>query len=544
MTPNTAPRSRRRLLLGLTLGSGAGLVVLLLVLASRVPISSHALRQKVVETLAERLDAEVELAELHLRVFPRFHAEGAGLTIRHKRRHDVPPLISVKSFSLHADLAGLMRKHVDQVRLNGLEIDIPPSPHDDDDDKAEGARKGGEPAKADETPRAGKAEHKEKMRAAREYIVDNLVSSDAKLVIIPRKKDKQPKVWAIHELYMRTVAFDRAMPFDATLTNAVPPGEIATKGSFGPWHAEDPGATPLKGTFTFAKADLSVFKGISGILSAHGEFGGTLDRIGIHGETDTPDFTVAVSGHPVPLHTDYRATVDGTNGDTLLDRIDGKFLNTSLVAKGSVIDLPGKAGREVRLDVTMENARLEDVLRLAVKQAKSPMQAALKLMTKLVLPPGDRDVVEKLRLDGQFSIARAKFTDLDVQKKLNELSNRSLGNAPNGAEQNVVSDFNGRFRLADGTLALQPLTFTMPGARVALDGSYGLKSEMINFKGTLFMDAKISETQTGFKRVLLKAIDPLFKGDGGGSAIPIKIEGSRSNPAFGLDKGRVFHRGG
>jgi hypothetical protein len=33
-----------------------------------------------------------------------------------------------------------------------------------------------------------------------------------------------------------------------------------------------PGRTPLKGKFTFGRADLSVFKGISGILSAHGTF--------------------------------------------------------------------------------------------------------------------------------------------------------------------------------------------------------------------------------------------------------------------------------
>ena len=66
---------------------------------------------------------------------------------------------------------------------------------------------------------------------------------------------------------------------------------------------------------------------------------------------------------------------------------------------------------------------------------------------------------------------------------------------------------------------------------------------MLDFTGTLLMDAKISETQTGLKRLLLKAVDPLFKKDGGGSAIPIKIGGKRSDPAFGLDRSRVFHRG-
>jgi len=39
-------------------------------------------------------------------------------------------------------------------------------------------------------------------------------------------------------------------------------------------------------------------------------------------------------------------------------------------------------------------------------------------------------------------------------------------------------------------------------------------------------------------------VDPLFKQkDGSGSAIPIKIGGSRNAPDFGLDVRRVFRRG-
>ena len=35
----------------------------------------------------------------------------------------------------------------------------------------------------------------------------------------------------------------------------------------------------------------------------------------------------------------------------------------------------------------------------------------------------------------------------------------------------------------------------------------------------------------------------LFKNDGGGSSLPIKIAGKRSDPQFGLDVRRVFRRG-
>jgi len=280
-------RTRRRIWLWAALGSGIFLLIALLAIASWVPFSSDTLRARVVATLADRLDAEVELQDLQLRVFPRFRADGIGLTIRHKSRHDVPPLISVKTLRVDANFIGLLRKHVAEITLNGLDIEIPPNRQDQsrDADAPEVAPPGGKLPGSD-------------------VIFDHLRTIDARLAIIPSEKGKAPRVWDIHELDMRDVGFDRAMPFDATLTNAVPPGEIATKGSFGPWQREDPGTTALEGTFTFAHADLGVFKGISGTLSAHGEFGGQLGQLGIHGETDTPDFTLSVSGHPMPLHTD------------------------------------------------------------------------------------------------------------------------------------------------------------------------------------------------------------------------------------------------
>ena len=126
-------------------------------------------------------------------------------------------------------------------------------------------------------------------------------------------------MWAIHTLTMHSVGSDTAMPFQALLKNAIPPGDIAiTRGSFGPWHAKQPGQTPLSGDFTFARADLGVFKGISGVLSAKGTFDGLLHRIKIHGETTVPEFALVSAGNPVPLHAKYDATVDGTNGDTFL----------------------------------------------------------------------------------------------------------------------------------------------------------------------------------------------------------------------------------
>jgi hypothetical protein len=505
------------------------IVFLLIALASVVPFRSETARAKVIEALASRLDSEVQLDSLDLRVLPSLRAEGAGLTIRHKGRNDVPPLISIEKFSVEGSVFSLLRRHVSTVTLEGLDIQIPPG-------GAAAALKRGD-NEADDTSRADGG------NVTPPYVIDNLISTDAQLVIIPRTEGKTPKVWAIHDLHMRSVTFDRAMPFEATLTNGVPPGDIVTRGSFGPWSSDEPGQTPLDGVFTFDQADLGVFKGISGILSAKGTFGGRLERIEVHGETDTPEFTITSIGHAIPLLAKYHAIVDGTNGNTILERIDGSFLNTSLVAKGDVSDLPGAPGRQVNLDVTMDQARLEDVLWLAVKTPKPPMTGALTLATVMVLPPGDVDVVEKLRLDGKFSIEKTRFTDAGIQKQIEGLSQRSRGDASAKPAAPVTSDFTGSFELDNGVLTIPSVAFDIPGSVVRLAGTYAIEPEVIDFKGTLFMDAKISETTTGFKSLLLKVVDPLFRGENGGSAIPIRISGQRTNPSFGLDKGRIFKRG-
>src|SRR6185503_10184688 len=109
-----------------------------------------------------------------------------------------------------------------------------------------------------------------------------------------------------------------------------------------------------------------------------------------------------------------------------LENIDGWFLNSYLHAVGAVLDGPkGEHGRTVSLDVAMDKSRIEDIMKMAVKAATPPMTGDLKLNTKFLLPPGDRDVVDRLRLDGQFSIAQARFTNYDVQGKIEELSKRA-----------------------------------------------------------------------------------------------------------------------
>ena len=55
-------------------------------------------------------------------------------------------------------------------------------------------------------------------------------------------------------------------------------------------------------------------------------------------------------------------------------------------------------------------------------------------------------------------------------------------------------------------------------------------------RGVARLQAKVSQTQTGWKRILLKPVDPFFSKKGAGTFLPIKVTGTRRNPEFGLDR--------
>jgi hypothetical protein len=476
-----------------------------------IHLSNPYLHKKVEEMLSAKFHADVELQDFHVYLFPGVRIEGSGLALRHEGRTDVPPLISIGEFSAQAGILGLLWKpwKIQQVKLKGLVIQIPP------------------PAQR----------RKQDWSKARDMqiLIHEIVSDDAELRLLPKSADRDPHVFAIHHLVMHSVGLDRPASFTAQLTNAVPPGEIDTKGSFGPWSPDDPGQTPLSANYTFDKADLGVFKGISGILSSQGKFGGVLEKIEVEGKTSTPDFTVKVGGHPVALDTIFSATVDGTNGDTLLHPVTAHLLNTVIVAQGGVVKSPDKKGRLIALDVTVDQGRLEDLMRLAVKADKPPMTGAITFHTKFELPPAKGvDIADRLNLNGKFDVDKGQFTSPEVTGKIETLSRKGQGKPEDENAGSSISELKGNFVLDNGVITFRGLTFSVTGAEVALNGKYALEKEDLDFHGKLRMKAKLSQTMTGAKSFLLKAFDPFFRKNGQ-TELPIKITGTRDHPSFGLD---------
>jgi hypothetical protein len=509
-----------------TIVAVGGLLTVLAIVAG-AGSRTATLRQLVITTLSERLDSDVELGAFSVDTFPTVHIAGEGLIIRHKGRRDVPPLIVIQRFSLDGGLFGFLSRprRFRSVTLTGLQVNIPP---------------GGLKRTANQTSTTLSSPDDSGPSA---IVVDKLVADDAELVLIPKRADKQPRVFAVHRLTMSPLGRGEVMTFDAAVTNPLPKGIVKTKGTFGPWHKGDPGGTPLSGRYTFDNVDLSTVKGIGGILNSTGAFMGQLDRIGVSGETRTADFRVNVSGNPVSLQTKFDAVVDGTHGDTYLNDVSASFLETALSARGAIVGAEGVKGKTVRVHVKIDDGRIEDVLRLAIKGDRPVMSGRLDLHADMNLPAGPADVIERLAVAGEFDVAGARFTDGGVQTKLAGMSHRARGQDPDEAPVAVVSDLRGRFRLAGGALSLSDATFAIPGAHIRVAGSYGLRSEALAFDGTLRMHATISQAAGGgLKSVFLKVVDPLFRRKGAGAVLPIKIRGTRDEPKFGLDVGKALTR--
>jgi AsmA-like C-terminal region len=509
------------------------LVVLAIVAAAGS--RTEPLRRLVIAALAERLDSNVELRAFSVDTFPRVVVRGEGLTLRLRGQPgNLPPLIQIDSFTVHSSLMDLMRRprRFRLVTLDGLVVSIPPG----------GFKIGAPAADASAGPETQITPRDRGKPGQSPILIDVLTADGALLRIIPRRQGKDPKEFAIHALTMTTLGLAEKMPFRATLTNPLPKGLIETSGTFGPWRKDDPGSTPLGGDYSFQKADLGTIKGIGGILDSTGKFDGELDRINVKGTTTTPDFHLDTAKQPVALSTSFVAVVDGTDGDTYLEEVHAQFLSTTLTAKGAVVGTKGIKGRTVDLNVRVHEGRIEDLLRLAVKGDKPLLVGRVALQSQFHLPPGEPDVIERLELNGRFGVAAATFTNRKVQGKLAEMSRRARGLDEDASAGNVVSNLSGSFALKNTILRFSTLSFSLPGADVRLRGSYGLRSEAIEFDGIVRMDATISKAVGGggVKGLLLKLVDPIFRKQGTGAVIPIKIRGTRDDPSFGLDVGRVF----
>jgi hypothetical protein len=478
------------------------------------------IRQSVVRALAKRFRSEVELNAIHIRVSPGIEVTGEGLTLRHHGRRDVPPLIQLKKFSFTASILGLLRpvKHIPVVRIEDLVINIAPRQQTKDTLTPESSRVN------ESTPA---------------FIIDKLICENADIAILPKSAGKLPLDWKIHNLVLYSLSQNQSASFTGRLTNGKPVGEIATHGQFGPWDAEVPGNTPVAGEYRFSDADLGPFPGIAGMLSSTGNYTGVLSELHVNGQTDAPDFSLDKVGKPVPLHTEFSATVDGTSGDTLLHSVKATLLRSLIIANGSIVRVPERNGHMISIEASVPNGRIQDFLSLAMNSSQPMMTGSVKIKTKVLLPPGNEKALDKMIMDAQFGVDDAKWNNAAIREKLESLSRHGKGNPKDDDAGSSVSDLTGSFHLQNGVIHFLRLRFSVEGAAIDLAGTYALRGGELDLTGHLRLQAKLSQLVTGEKSLLLKPVDPFFQKGNAGTVLPLRITGTRDNPTFSVS---VFHK--
>ena len=204
------------------------------------------------------------------------------------------------------------------------------------------------------------------------------------------------------------------------------------------------------------------YGGIAGMLSAKGEFQGRLGQIETHGTIEIPNFEVTRSHHAVDLKTKFAATVDGTGGDTIIKSVDGTFLHTAVHVEGTIASKPGKPGKTTSLNLAVQDGRIDDVLRLFVRDPKPPLEGGTTFKAHVVWPSGDQSFLKRLMLKGDFVIEHARWENTERQNNLNELSKRARGDKKDPSTPNVTAEIKGNVQMVNAVATFKDSACTYP----------------------------------------------------------------------------------
>ncbi len=515
-----------------TVGSGVLLGLLLLTVGIGLAWLAHnaepLLRARMIETLSSRFHSPVELDSVHLSFVSGLKIEGSNLRIRYiagPARPDAqpgaPPMLHIRSFQFRSGIRELFEPtlRVMTMQVQGVELRIPPR-------EDRGA------IVPDDPDRRGQP---------RESIfVDKIMIADLKILVETRKAGKVPLEFDVANLILTNVGRTLPLTYDATLRNPKPVGDVRAVGHFGPWQDDNPRDSPIDGSFIFSHADLSTIKGLGGMLSSNGSFHGTLGQIVIEGVSDTPDFRLTTSGHALPLHATYHAIVDATSGDTYLEPVHARLLHSDITAKGSITRQRGVPGHDIELDISMDHARVDDLLTLAVRTYPPVLRGSIAEHAHLSIPPGLGTVTRRMHLAGSYTVGQGSFSNQNLQMQIDELSERALGWAERANPQQAVpvtSTMTGSFTLANEHVDISQMDYAIPGAKVRVEGKYGLDGAALDFHGAVRTQATASEMVGGWKGLLVMPFDKLLKKQGAGMEVPFKLNGTQKDPKLALDFG-------
>lgn len=492
-------------------------VVLALLTAGIVILATHwpFTREAVTKALEEALGRPVQIGTFSQSYFPPGCTAGDIRFLRHKHPQEAP-IITVQKIEIQGSLTGLFGspRRLDLVRVVGMHMIVPPGKPDGQGPVALNAGPGG-----------------------KSLAISKVTADGAILEFLHEDRARKPYVLKIDRLALTNIGSGDPMYYRATLSNTEPPGIIVSGGKFGPWNPKDIGSTAVSGSYTYDRIDLNHFQGIYGTGHASGRFSGQLSRIETDGSVDVPAFRVEGSDHTVPLSVTYKATVNGTNGDVLLNPATAHYRHTEVEVRGPIAALPGEQAKSAVFDLTVPQGRVDDLLYL-FSRGQPGMSGAVALTGKFVWPPGPRKFLEKIRIELSFGMKGSRFTSGDTQDSVNRISESAQGEKKKQQDedpQTVLGQLQGNVSVQGGVASITNGQFQVPGAGADIHGSYNLLNRRVDLHGTLDTRGNLSDTQSGFKALVLKVITPLFKKKGKVRIVPFRITGSYGDTTVGLD---------
>ena len=496
------PRTRKWLFVALIM-LGAIVAAASILLAVKWPFT----RERVTRRLQDATSTTVHMGSFKAEYFPHPGCVAENVIFRPQRTGS-QPLMTIHTLTIRGTFLGLFTKHVGLVQAEGTHIALPPF---GTGQTLGGSNKGG-------------------------TVVDRLIADGAVLDVLPKNAGGRPTRFLLRRFELRGLGGNRALSFQTVLENPKPPGEVTAGGSFGPWKSGSAASTPVSGRYAFRHADLSVFRGIAGMLASDGIFHGTFRQLHVQGTTDTPDFEAAHSGHKFHLSAQFHVLVDATNANVILQNAAALVGHTTVAAQGRIASLRPGEGKTADLDLSVQDGRIEDALLLFIKEPRSPLMGVTSFRAHVTIPPGHTAFVRKVKLQGEFGIGGARFTSPKTEKSLTELSQRSRGEKDKAEQpanpERVLSNLRGQVALNNGVATFSNISFTVPGARAEMHGTYNLVNLRINLHGLLHMQSKLSHATSGIKSFLLKALSPFLKSNHRHEVLPVSITGTYNHPSY------------
>jgi hypothetical protein len=476
------------------------------------------------QALQQQAEGEVQIQSFRQVYWPHPGCVAQGISMR--RRDNGQQFLWIGRLAIFGRYHNLLANYINTIHASNLHVIVSPPPQ--------------EAIRAPIKFNVGSL--------TRGLSIGQIIADGAVVEFAPTTQRNQKLIYRIPKLAVHDLAEGHPLSFEGELQAPEPPIDVALSGKFGGWRAGHGGESILSGAYDLRSLDLGAFHDIAGIVTSKGNFDGVLEHLTVQGSAVTHNFTVATSGHPVPIAGEFNATVNGLNGDVAVNALRVHYGRTTIVGAGSVAGRSGENGKTAQFQLSSSQARVQDLVWMFISDSKPPMTGPVRFRAIATVPPSNRPFIDKLRLEGDFGISDAQYPHPDTQKDIDVLSARARGKADEVEDTNekqgndsydpgrVLSNVKGHVMVSNAVANLNQVVFDVPGAQAKMRGTYNLQSEQVNLRGIMHLESELSKTTTGVKSVLLKVFEPFMKkGRRHESVIAIRIGGTYEHPTYAVE---------